>query len=627
MTSTHPEEDETNFDPSDYFQQHRGDNTTQHNMSSFDALTGDNDTFFRLLYDYYRTGGMTCVVLSHASFLVRTLFTILFTALLTTCFDQGLIQSGAKLSSCSIKDTNNWVRVGVAVFLYWWAWAAWRATKRVRRMFRVKRVWEGNLGLPSDVRFVSWPLVMKRYQERVNGQASALHIVNRIMRWDNYFIAMLTKDVLGLHGNRFTVFSKVLEWHLRTSIRLALFRNDGMLIQDVMLYARRKEYVDRLKTVFRRSGIFALLAAPFLFIAFVVYFAYRHVSEYHKNPQAIAAHCFTPLARWKLRDFNELPHVYLQRLQACHSRVKDFLAQFSSEALVIISRCLSFLMGATLLVLVTASLLNADATLTFLGLEKPVLFYTGIVGALFVALQRESPDDLLTSATLSPDPDARFEELARTLRCMPYSWKNMTAWERYNEVRELFRFRWEVFLPELLSVITLPFILLFHCPKQASNIVSFLRENSVHVDHMGIICSCAMLAPIQKRMTYGSISEHDPTSSAMDEKMRASIANFNDNYPLCQTDSYLSSPTASDDAQSMPPPATPHAPPDICPTIPATIPDGDGNSSIYYSIGVENQDITNLNSLQGTYAPHDLQTTFDDLPFATVAGVTQNRRS
>ena len=528
-------DDQSDFDPSDFYQRR-----VLHS-STTDA---NNDEFFQLLYDYYQTGGLTCVVLSHGSFLTRTLFSILFTAAIATCFNRETFSLSD--AQCSLSSAGNAVRLITSVFLLWWGWVAWQAGKRIHKMIHIKRVWEGNLGLPSDVRFVSWPLIMERYSERINPDADPHHIVNRIMRWDNYFIALLTKDVLALETPKVAFFSKLLEWHLRTAIKMALFREDGILIEDVMHYARRQEYVDRLNKVFRRAGLLSIVTAPFLFVAFIVYFAYRHVGEYHKNPQAIAAHCFTPLAKWKLRDFNELPHIYLQRLQSCHPRVLDFMSQFSSEEFAIILRCISFLLGSVLLVLVAASLFEADWQLSLFGESRPILFYTGIVGALFVAIQREprgvfsasSGETLLatSSPSLVPDPDAKFEELAITLRCMPFSWKSMTTRERYNEIKRLFRYRWEVFLPELASVVTLPFILLFHCPKRSSNIVSFFRENSVHVDHLGIVCSCAMFDQNQKRMivTENDTVHHHRDSDDMYRKMQASAANFTGAYPLWQ---------------------------------------------------------------------------------------------
>jgi autophagy-related protein 9 len=313
-----------------------------------------------------------------------------------------------------------------------------------------------------------------------------------------------------------------------------------MLIQDVMMYSRRREYVDRLRASFRRASLLSLVSAPFMIIAFLVHFAYSHFSEYHQNPQSIAAHSFTPLARWKLRDFNELPHIYTQRLRGSHSSVLNFLAQFPCEEIRIIMRCASFVTGSVLLVLLLMSLIDADMPVCILGMSKPVLFYAGIVAAVFVAMRSESSSDVVGGSDVGflkngapppiVEPDEKFEELVKTLRCMPFYWKDMTAKERYEDIRRLFRYKWAIFLPELVSIVTLPVFLAFHCSARSSQIVAFFRENSIHVYDLGIICSCALFSNGQKRMIAVEPQDDDP----LERKMQSSIANFRKVYPAEQ---------------------------------------------------------------------------------------------
>ena len=49
-----------------------------------------------------------------------------------------------------------------------------------------------------------------------------------------------------------------------------------------------------------------------------------------------------------------------------------------------------------------------------------------------------------------------------------------------------------VFLEEVLSVLTTPFILWFSLPNSSEKIVDFFREFTVHVDGIGYVCSFAV---------------------------------------------------------------------------------------------------------------------------------------
>jgi autophagy-related protein 9 len=49
-----------------------------------------------------------------------------------------------------------------------------------------------------------------------------------------------------------------------------------------------------------------------------------------------------------------------------------------------------------------------------------------------------------------------------------------------------------VFLEEVLSVLTTPFILWFSLPNSSERIVDFFREFTVHVDGIGYVCSFAV---------------------------------------------------------------------------------------------------------------------------------------
>jgi autophagy-related protein 9 len=56
-----------------------------------------------------------------------------------------------------------------------------------------------------------------------------------------------------------------------------------------------------------------LLLAPFLLVFLLIYFFLRHAEKFYHSPSSLGARRWSPLASWKLREFNELPYYVRHR--------------------------------------------------------------------------------------------------------------------------------------------------------------------------------------------------------------------------------------------------------------------------------------------------------------------------
>lgn len=546
-------DEESNIDPTDFFL-HRGGHEYEHQRArvytNYDTassrsrglrdlvnapftIVGD-DQFFQHLYEYHQGCGFLCIVLTQISYILTVLFTITFSTFLMTCVDWKGIHDKRKTDLYDAiwpmcrpdGGRNGLLTFAFSVFIIWWVIITVRSVFYILRIRKIHELWVGVLGLSGDVQWVTWQMVIDAFHERVDPTVDSHYIVNRIMRWDNYLIAMLTKDTFGWNAWS-GVFTKVLEWNLETSISEALFRDDGILIKDVMNPYRKQEYVQRLQKSFYYYGILNIICMPFVFSALTVYFIYRYVSEYHKNPKAMGLYSFTPLAKWKLRDFNELPHVYTARLNRAHPTIIEYLGQFVNQSYNIVTKFVSFILGSTLLILVGVSFFYPDMIVSLFLTEKPIIFYAGVVGLLFAMVHNGTVEEPVVY-----EPEEKFDQLMKDLHGTPTSWNNMSTKQRYYEIRKLFRYKWIILLLEIVSVIYVPFIMLLWLPKRAEKIVNFFRENSIDVDKMGTICSCAKFDVHQPLMRATDDDDDDVCSvtSSMERKMSTSKMNFQETY-------------------------------------------------------------------------------------------------
>jgi autophagy-related protein 9 len=496
-----------------------------------------NDELFKHLYEFQQGNGFRCILITQTCYVLTVLSTILFSTFLISCVDWTGLDDGTHQDLTSSiypmcrppEGRNSFFMFIFFVFLFWWFIMTFRTVNHMMRMWKIRQIWTERLRLSNDVKWVTWQQVIDRYHERIDQGADSFFLVNSIMRWDNYLIAMLTKDVFSMDSWGSSLFTKVFEWNLQTCINSALFRDNGMLINDVRRRDMKMEYTMKLRKTFMIYGVLNLILAPFVVSALSLFFIYRYFSEYHRNPKAMGLYDFTPIAKWKLRDFNELPHVYNARLKRAHPKIAEYLSLFTNEEVNIIFKFISFVMGSMLLILVIVSFFNQDIIVSLFKTEKPIIFYVGVLGALLVVLQTSTSEE-----TLADDPDEKFDELVQMLHCMPGAWATMSQAQRYTEIRKVFRYRWLIFLQEIASVVYVPFIMIFWMPLQCANIVDFFRENTVKVKKLGLICLAAKFDSNQLIRAIQESEEDDvhniSLASSIERKWSTSVSNFRETY-------------------------------------------------------------------------------------------------
>lgn len=60
-----------------------------------------------------------------------------------------------------------------------------------------------------------------------------------------------------------------------------------------------------------------LVLAPFLTVFLFTYFFLRNAEKFYHHPSSVGARRWSSLAKWRLREFNELPHYLNHRCGPC----------------------------------------------------------------------------------------------------------------------------------------------------------------------------------------------------------------------------------------------------------------------------------------------------------------------
>ncbi|KAI8868951.1 APG9-domain-containing protein, partial [Ramicandelaber brevisporus] len=475
---------------------------------------GSTDEFYQNVYDYYIGKGLRNIVLAQVLNLVSLAFVACFAVFLAYGIDYSLIRTKNRLIDVIAPGFPGTLPIGIKlfmiVFLLFWTWQLVRVVYDARQVYPMRDFFEYVLDIPrEDIETIDWNIVVQKITELrekdiASGRQSsvqakridAMDITNRIMRKENYLIALFNRDLLNLAnpfpmvpfvGSRETL-TKTLEWNLSFCLFNYVFDDKGQLRKRFLRDHRRTVLADGLRRRFIFMGVINLLLAPFVVVFLLLYFFFRYAEEIYRNPGSVGMRTYSTLARWKFRGFNELPHVFQQRLNRSYEPAVKYLEQFPNEMMAIFARFTSLITGAFAGVLLILAVLDPDLSLQFeITPNRSVLFYIGLFGGILAMSRGMIPSDHETF-----DPAGAFNVMASYTLYMPTEWRDRThtLYVR-DEMSKMFAPKILLFIDELLGIVFTPFILLFSLSKCSAEVVDFFREFSVHVDGVGYVCSFA----------------------------------------------------------------------------------------------------------------------------------------
>lgn len=211
------------------------------------------------------------------------------------------------IPQCTRKMSGFW-SLGIWLYSFFFIWKSVQFFFELRRLAYVREFFVHLLDIPEqDMQTVSWQDVVARIMtlrdqnpktatnispslRRYIGSQSkerldAHDIANRLMRKENYLIAMINKDVLDLslplpflRGRQ--LFSKTMEWYLHYCILDMAFNQLGQVHQDFLRADRRGLLSQKLRQRLFFAGVLNLIFAPVVlaYVVIVYFFTYYHVS-------------------------------------------------------------------------------------------------------------------------------------------------------------------------------------------------------------------------------------------------------------------------------------------------------------------------------------------------------------
>ncbi|KAF9469255.1 putative transmembrane protein [Collybia nuda] len=520
------------------------------------------DAFLQEVYYYYEGKGIYSIALSRGLNLLTVGFVIGFSTFLLGCIDYSRIrhEKTSQLSHVIVEHCvsrfSGFTLLFFILFTAFYIWQIVTFVLGIQRLVDMYNFYTHLLKVPDvDIQTISWPEIVRRIglireenpltavssksarntNDTTTAKLDAHDIANRIMRQENYLIALFNKELLDLRVplplvlRRFVteeegkgkMLTQALEWNLRFCLMEYLFDEHGRVRKVFLKSKNRVALIEGLRRRFIFMGILNAIFAPFIVLYLLMYSFFRYFEEYHKDPSSIGGRRYTSFARWKFREFNELPHFFVRRLDESYPLASMYIGQFPNEKVALIMRFVAFIAGSFAAVLVLAAVLDPHFEVSP---DRTVVFYLGVFGAILAVARGMIPEENRVF-----DPEMLMTEVIAYTHYMPDEWKEQLHSKKvHEEFGQLFAMKILIFVQEVVSVVLTPFVLWFSLPTCAPAIIDFFREFSVHVDGRGYVCSFAEF----NFERHGNVKFGAPTQTkdkkmiSNEGKMEKSFLNF-----------------------------------------------------------------------------------------------------
>ncbi|KNE59788.1 hypothetical protein AMAG_05249 [Allomyces macrogynus ATCC 38327] len=507
-------------------------------------------SFYIEVYAYFYGKGADCILLNKAALFIRVAIVIGLVVFLSSCLKYSALHHiSAPTPIADIIDGDCPNLHPLLKFALLCATGIWGLQfvglwRQRTSLYQMRDFFAHVLDIPdSDIQTASWPDVLGRLERlaaehphpsmtasarpssraAVSAPASStpipapgcsqIDITARIMRKDNYLIGLFAGD--GLLDLRVPLpfigpalspcLTTLLEWNIEFCVMGLLFMDRrawrhgmgrGRASNDRAAAAARAESATKLHQIFVIMAVLNAVFAPVLALFMVAYFFFRYGDEYYRNPGSIGTRRFSPLARWKFRELNEVPHLFERRLVQAHDPTLEYLSQFPSERTSIIARLVSFLLGSVGGVMLVFTVLYPDLLLHLeITPERTPVFWLGLIGSvLAVTRGMRTPD-----AAAAYDPERRLHEVVAHTHYCPPRWSAKPYAESVRaEVAGLFPPRPALYVNELVGLFVAPLVLGWTLPMRARQVVDFLFDHTVYVPGLGYVYDGATFAPQQQ---------------------------------------------------------------------------------------------------------------------------------
>lgn len=436
----------------------------------------NDDNFYRDVYKYFYKKGITNIITSNICEIFLIFSGIFFMFFILDCLDwESLLLCGNENHHCG--DISLFIKsplpnfISIALLVCGFIVALDKIIElysSLKQMYFIKKYYEDKLEISNkELQTIKWSSVIQKI-EGYSG-VSAYDITNKILKNENYYAAMIHNCILNVSNEYYT---KQLEFN----IKLIIF-NDIENIDTV-----------NIKKKFYLLGILNLIFSPVIFFYLLFYFFISNIQEIYTNSKNVSSRRFSLLTKWKIRQYNELKHFFEKRINTAIPISNLYLKQFPNPTIEIFAKTLTIFCGICFSFNLLLSIIDENILLYIKIFDRSLLFYTGMIGAIssFSRSLIKNPEDTIYK------PKKYMKKIQRCTKYIPAKWKNkFHTYDVRDDFIKIFPYKILILFYDLISVVTTPVIMIFHMTENSTEIVEFIKMNTLYIEKVGNVCKCA----------------------------------------------------------------------------------------------------------------------------------------
>lgn len=499
----------------------------------------EHDNFLTRVYLYYTQKGFYCLLLEKIINLGIFLFIVGFGIFLLSFVNYSVLFSAnssltnqtVSISSAidfSIKNVHPLTWIITGLMMTFWSLNVIQLCRDIPDLLRIRRFYREELHI-LDINHTTWNDITKLLLEKQPSNLDALSLSQRILRRENYMVALMNRDVLGIRKHKLGFFyTKPLEWCLNYAIWNYLFENETIrpeLLKPHLVLA----YSQELATRIRICSVLFFLLSPIILLYLLVYYLFAYFDQIRNTPSLLGGRIWTRYAMWKFREFNELPHYFYARLAKSRLPADKYIASFASHLIPLLARLFAFLAGSFLTVIILASFISGNILISVTIWNQSLFYYVGILGIALTGLR--AVENTSAEAIALPEPQKHLDEVIEHIHYSPKSWRCAHSKEVFTEFSHLYVYRIVLFLKSMLSVVTSPFILYFYLVDESEGIIRFVQEFTIKDPNVGYICSFSQFSRLEQHgnVAYGAPVHAERSMRSKYGKLEKSVMTFSTN--------------------------------------------------------------------------------------------------
>lgn len=503
-------------------------------------------SFFSNVYTYFIRGGYSCILVDNISNIIITGATLIFFTFVCFFLDWKKIgECDSEITCNSISDyiispvnhysisTNIFMFVFIITVFIYWLWISIALVGEIFRYVKYREYFRDNLGIrTNELKVLSWNDIIKKMIAS-NDDLTTEIIVGSIMKKDNYLIAMINTNIFRINP---ILYTNSFMWLMNIGVLNQIFSDN-----NIELKLTDVDYT-RIKRILRILGIIQLVLLPFTIVIMMVHYLISFTTDIYTKKSYIGPKEWTVYAKLLFREYNELPHIFNDRISRSYKYAVQYEQKFNAHMVNIIMEKVIYILGTYLTLLVIMTFYDERLLMYIRLFNRNLLWYVAILtSAISIArLMMVSP------STIDESSEEIMSKMAKYTHYYPKKWKDRCHKHAVlEEFQKLFKYKIFSVLLEMMSMIVMPFYMLFKLPHDIELVAKFIQRRTIFNDKIGHVCRYSNIDEETGNFNQ-NINDNDSSDSNEsgesnykplieidDDKVERSNRNFMSYYSVC----------------------------------------------------------------------------------------------